>query len=130
MKLTNNFSKSEFDCKCGCKMPPSVLVNVVKAADNLQILRDCLGESIIINSAYRCKDHNKKVGGKTNSSHLKGLATDITAKGSSVDLLNETIEHLIESGSLKQGGLGLYNTFVHYDIRGKKARWDNTSNNG
>lgn len=111
-------------------MPPSVLVNIVKTADNLQVLRDCLDVSIIINSAYRCEDHNKKVGGKTNSSHLKGLATDIIAKGSSVDLLHETIEYLIESGSLKEGGLGLYNTFVHYDIRGKKARWDNTSNNG
>jgi len=27
---------------------------------------------------------------------------------------------------MKEGGLGLYNTFVHYDIRGTKARWDYT----
>ena len=28
---------------------------------------------------------------------------------------------------MKEGGVGLYNGFVHYDIRGTKARWDNSS---
>jgi len=34
---------------------------------------------------------------------------------------------LIKKGEIKEGGLGLYNTFVHYDtyFDGKKARrWD------
>jgi hypothetical protein len=36
----------------------------------------------------------------------------------------DAIEHLIINGDMLQGGLGIYNNFCHYDIRGKKARWD------
>ena len=36
----------------------------------------------IINSAYRSPEHNAKVGGKPGSSHIKGLAVDISAKDS------------------------------------------------
>jgi len=31
---------------------------------------------------------------------------------------------------MKQGGLGLYDSFVHYDVRGVKARWDFRKNKG
>ena len=34
------------------------------------------------------------------------------------------IEDLIDMGHMLQGGLGLYDTFVHYDIRKTKARWN------
>jgi uncharacterized protein YcbK (DUF882 family) len=127
--LTTNFKKSEFDCKCGCKMPPKVLVNVVKTADNLQVLRDHLKASITINSAYRCKTHNASSGGVKTSQHLEGIATDITCKAHKPESLYKIIEDLIKKGKLKEGGLGLYNTFVHYDIRGKKARWNNSTTN-
>ena len=36
----------------------------------------------------------------------------------------DAIEILISNGDMLQGGLGLYNTFVHYDFRGNKSRWD------
>ena len=123
--MTANFKKSEFECKCGCKMPSKVLVNVVKTADNLQVLRDYLKASITINSAYRCKTHNAASKGVKTSQHLKGIATDITCKVHNPKNLYNIIEDLIEKGKLKEGGLGLYNTFVHYDIRNSgKARWD------
>ena len=122
--MTSNFKKSEFECKCGCKMPPKVLINVVKTADNLQVLRDHLKTSITINSAYRCKAHNLASKGVKTSQHLQGIATDITCKAHNPKSLYNIIEDLIKEGKLKEGGLGLYNTFVHYDIRGKKARWD------
>ena len=32
--------------------------------------------------------------------------------------------HRVIPGFMLQGGLGVYNTFVHYDIRKTKARWD------
>ena len=67
MKLTKNFNKAEFDCKCGCEMPKEVLINVQKLAGYLQILRDHLGKSIKINSGYRSPAHNKKIGGKPKS---------------------------------------------------------------
>ena len=33
------------------------------------------------------------------------------------------IEKLIKEGKMKQGGIGIYKGFIHYDIRGTKARW-------
>jgi uncharacterized protein YcbK (DUF882 family) len=127
--LTTNFKKSEFECKCGCKMPSKVLTNVVKTANNLQVLRGYLKASITINSAFRCNTHNASVGGVKTSQHLEGIATDITCKSHNPESLYKIIENLIKEGKLKEGGLGLYNTFVHYDIRGKKARWNNSTTN-
>ena len=40
MKLTSNFSKSEFDSKDGAEMPDDVLENVKIVAEQLQILID------------------------------------------------------------------------------------------
>jgi hypothetical protein len=37
--------------------------------------------------------------------------------------VKNVIELLISEGRMEQGGIGLYPTFVHYDIRGEKARW-------
>jgi len=58
-----------------------------------------------------------------NSEHLYGKAADLNVLGVSTQKVKDTIEKLISAGKMKQGGVGLYNTFVHYDIRGKKSRW-------
>ena len=105
-------------------MPNHVLHNVKLLAKNLQVLRDYLGKPIVINSAYRSEQHNKNVGGVYDSTHLIGIAVDITVKGvTSTELYNEILK-LINQGKIKQGGLGLYDSFVHYDIRGKAVRWN------
>ena len=123
-QITTNFSKEEFNSKDGATMPDDVFCNVVKLANQLQILRNHLGKPIIINSGYRSPQHNKKVGGSPNSQHLLGKACDIrTGRYSPLEIYN-TIEKLILDGGMMQGGLGLYDTFVHYDIRKTKARWD------
>jgi hypothetical protein len=41
----------------------------------------------------------------------------------SPQIVHKIILDLIEEGKMKQGGLGLYSSFVHYDVRGTKARW-------
>lgn len=124
MKLSKNFSKKEFDSKDGTPMPDNVLSNVKCLSINLQVLRDSLNKPITINSAYRSPLHNKRVGGSPNSQHLLGKAGDLVVKGMRpIDLYNH-IESLIDKGVMMEGGLGLYNTFVHYDTRGVKARWD------
>ena len=48
MKLTENFALSEFRCKDGSDVPEELLENVQLLADNLQKLRDRLGEPIRI----------------------------------------------------------------------------------
>lgn len=124
MRLTKNFTKREFKSKDGAAMPDDVLTNIKELASNLQVLRDFLGEPIRINSAYRSPAHNKAIGGVKNSQHVSGRAADIKVKDIETKDLYLIIESLIIDGKMKDGGLGLYDTFVHYDIRDSKARWD------
>lgn len=124
MKLTKNFSLSEFDCKDGTKVPANLIPNVQKLANNLQALRDYLKVPVkITGSGYRSPSHNAKVGGAKNSQHLTASASDINAEGLTTKQLADAIEKLILEGKMSQGGIGIYKTFVHYDIRGTKARW-------
>lgn len=125
MKLTTNFSLEEFKCKDGTPVPGEYLPNVTELAKNLQVLRDSLGVAVrITGSGYRTPSHNKKVGGARLSQHLYAKAADINADGFTPKQLHAKIEELIREGKMKQGGLGLYKGFVHYDIRGTKARWN------
>ena len=124
MRLTKNFTSREFKSKDGAQMPEDVLCNIKDLADNLQVLRDFLGEPIRINSAYRSPAHNKAIGGVKNSQHVLGKAADIKVKDIETKDLYLIIESLIIDGQMTDGGLGLYDTFVHYDIRGSKSRWD------
>lgn len=130
MKLTENFSLNEFACKTGEPVPQKYLGAVQKLAENLQVLRDEVNKdsksekTIKINSAYRNAAHNQKIGGKPNSQHLYAKAADIKVKGLKPEKVAEIIEQLIADGKMREGGIGIYDTFVHYDIRGTKARWD------
>jgi len=124
--MTKNFKKSEFDCKCGCDMPVDVLANITKLASQLQYIRDNVALPITINSGYRCEAHNKSVGGSENSQHLLGKAADIVING--LDPVLDTYDYLddlMRTGEILQGGLGMYKTFTHIDIRKIKARWNN-----
>ena len=67
--------------------------NLIYLIDNiLDPLRELYGKPIIVNSGYRNKIVNKKVGGSPTSQHMRGEAVDITG-GSSVE--NEKIFNLI-----------------------------------
>tara|TARA_R110000744_G_scaffold82750_1_gene162586 strand:+ start:19114 stop:19485 length:372 start_codon:yes stop_codon:yes gene_type:complete len=123
MRLTKDFNRSEFDCNDGSVMPKEVLLNIQKLANQLQVLRDFLGVTITVNSAYRSPSYNKKIGGVSNSQHILGKAADITAEGYTPAQVYARIEKLIKSGDMLQGGLGSYSTFTHYDIRKTRARW-------
>ena len=122
-KLTENFSLQEFQCKDGSDIPNEYLPNVIQLANNLQVLRDFIKKPITINSGYRSPKHNVKIGGVKNSQHLVAKASDIRVEGITPKELAKVIESLIKDGKMQQGGIGVYPTFVHYDIRGTKARW-------
>lgn len=122
--MTKNFTLAEFACKDGTQVPKTLLLNVEELAKNLQVLRDYLGEPLSVLSAYRSPAHNAKVGGKPNSFHLKAMAADLSCKSKTPKQLHAIIEKLIAEKKMKQGGLGLYKGFVHYDIRGRKTRWN------
>ena len=72
--------------------------------------REFAGIPFIINSAYRSPEHNAKIGGKPNSSHIKGLAVDIKATDSRTRFL--VLEALISVGFNR---IGIADTFIHVD---------------
>lgn len=127
MRLSKNFKMIEFESKDGAEMPLDVSYNIIKLSQQLQYLRDYTDRVIKINSAYRSPEHNKKIGGVKNSQHVLGKAADIAIVGLNSRIVYEIINDLIDKGDMLQGGLGLYNSFVHYDIRKTKARWDNST---
>jgi len=63
-----------------------------------------------ITSGYRSKETNKRVGGVSTSSHLKGLAADISCKDSSTR--QKIISGLIKAGFTR---IGIADTFIHCD---------------
>ena len=87
----------------------------------LNRIRTAWGRQIIVNSAYRSPEHNRAVGGVENSYHVQGLAADIRPEN--LEDLPELQDLCLELNS--DGGVGLYDSFVHVDARGFKARWDN-----
>ena len=127
MRLSENFSLSEFECRCGCKMPKDVFENVKLLAIHLQAFRHIFNEPITINSSYRCEEHNRSVGGSKTSQHLLGKAADITIKGFTPDEVADKIELLHTENRNRTNGLGRYDNFTHVDIRQNYARWNNKS---
>ena len=54
---------------------------------------------------------------------MTAKAADIKVSGMSPKEVKAAIVHLIKEGKMKSGGVGLYTTFTHYDVRGRNARW-------
>lgn len=79
------FFVSETAVKLGVSnLPPKslelgILPCLMSTADLMQEIRDLLGTSIQINSAYRCKIVNDAVGSKDSSQHRQGLACDFVS---------------------------------------------------
>ena len=126
MKLTPNFSLHEFKCRDGTEVPKEYMANVQELAENLQVLRDHIQKPIIVISGYRSPDYNKKIGGARRSQHMSANAGDIIVNGMSPDEVKAEIVQLIKDGKMKKGGVGLYTTFTHYDVRGFNRRWYGT----
>lgn len=124
MKLTKNFSREEFECTDGSEMSIDVQLNIAELAVQLEIIRAHFNKPVHINSAYRSLEYNRSIGSNDSSQHVLGRAADITIKKVSPDEVADAIEFLITTGMLKEGGVGRYNTFTHYDIRGTRARWN------
>lgn len=115
-KLSTNFKVKEFACQDGSD-PIFIAPGLVTI---LQYIRSHFGKPVTINSAYRTPSHNKKVGGATYSQHSYGMAADIVVKGVSP----KTVAKYVETLMPKKGGIGIYKTFVHVDIRTEKSRWN------
>lgn len=106
-----NFTPAELSCKhCG------EYYHDPDSLDALQKLRDCLGVPIRINSAHRCKTHNAKVGGASNSQHLK-IAFDCRCPKA------QQIRFVRLADRVGFRGIGMYPTFVHIDMGPAREWW-------
>lgn len=74
--LSPHFKLSEFACKNGAD---KVLYST-ELLDKLEELRSYGGFTVSINSGYRTAAYNRKVGGASNSQHIKGTAADIVVR--------------------------------------------------
>ena len=117
IQISKNFKLREFECKSTgqVKLHEELL-------ELLQSLRDNLGKPITINSGYRSKEHNEKVGGTKGSQHLKGTAVDISLRNlgysaEGIAIIVKDIADKLEIGR-DNLGLGYANTFLHIDVRG------------
>jgi len=114
----------EFASKDGADFPQEVIKNLYELAKNLEVIRAYYDKPIKVNSGYRSLNHNKSVGGSVKSQHLLGKAADLVIEGITPEQLANGIQMLIDDGEILEGGIGIYNSFTHYDIRGFKARWN------
>ncbi|QDP68179.1 MAG: putative peptidase M15 [Prokaryotic dsDNA virus sp.] len=76
----------------------------------LKEARDISSTPFIINSGHRTREHNRRVGGKADSSHLDGFACDIACS-------NSRQRAIILSSVIRAGfnRIGIGDTFIHVD---------------
>lgn len=117
-----SFSPEEIACNGDGKL----MLNF-RALDMLQKLRTKIGRPMILNSAYRSPAYNKKIGGATNSMHMRGLAFDCRMENHNPELFERAA---VELGFR---GIGHYpgSNFMHVDARvsDRVVRWQGTGSN-
>ena len=109
--ITKHFTKAELACRhCGAfRMDPGFL-------QKLELVRVGLGKPMVINSGYRCSEHNAAVGeGKLVGAHTLGCAVDVAISGEDVPKLIELALQFGFTGfGLKQHG-PMAGRYVHLD---------------
>lgn len=116
-KITENFWRSEFACKCKCGFD-AVDIEVVQ---RLEITRAYFGGwPLTINSGCRCWQRNATERGSLRSYHMRAIAVDFWIETVYPDAVADYLETIYPNSC----GLGRYNTFTHLDMRPRKARWD------
>jgi uncharacterized protein YcbK (DUF882 family) len=108
--LSEHFDRSEFACH-HCGRLDFVSCELVAG---LEELRSIVGRPIVIVSGYRCRVHNRAVGGAARSQHVLGRAADLQPRIA-------TPEQAKRAGFKGIGTRGPW--VVHVDVRGAPATW-------
>jgi len=99
------FKLSEFDDAPGTGK--NMKKDFLKKLDKARAIADV---PFKITSGYRSKETNKRVKGVSTSSHLKGLAADISCKDSGTR--QKIVNGLIQAGFTR---IGIADSFIHCD---------------
>lgn len=135
--LSKNFSRSEFECSCGCEFDTvdTVLLRVLQGvADHYSVVYRKV--RVTITSGCRCLAHNEEVQNEYNpsyvpfsskSQHLYGKAVDFKVHteidGKWVQIPPDNVYEYIDQEYPDTLGLGMYSNRNHVDSRQEKARW-------
>lgn len=118
--LTDNFSRREFSCKCGCGFDTvdfELLFALQHCADRLKTSAGGNSKvSVIVSSGCRCEAHNKKINGTLKSQHLYGRAADVKYFVDGSQIPPAEISDFF-SQNYAGFGIGTYETFNHIDSR-------------
>ena len=114
-QLSAHFRVREFACQDGSD---AVLV-APRLVMVLETIRAHFDAPVVIHSGYRTPQYNAKVGGVAHSQHCYGTAADIVVRGKTPAAVAAYARQLMPDW----GGVGIYNTFTHIDVRETKADW-------
>ena len=114
-QLSAHFRVREFACRDGSD---AVLV-APRLVMVLESIRTHFGVPITISSGYRTPQYNAKVDGAAHSQHCYGMAADIVVKGQTPETVAAYARQLMPDW----GGVGVYKSFTHVDVREAKADW-------
>ena len=114
-QLSTHFKAREFACRSGAD---AVLI-APRLVMVLETIRAHFGAAVTINSGYRTPEYNAKVGGAARSQHCYGTAADIVVKGQTPEAVAAFARTLMPDW----GGVGVYKSFTHIDIREARADW-------
>lgn len=116
-KISPHFAEYEFRCS---DLTRVVVLNKA-LIDLLEVIRNHYNKPVHINSAYRTVQYNSKLkNASPKSQHIFGNAADIRING----VTPLQLYTWLNSKYPNSLGLGIYDTFVHVDVREGKSRWD------
>lgn len=116
-KVSEHFKLREFKCNDNSRV---VILNT-ELVTVLERARKYFSKHITITSGYRTVQYNSKLNNSSpKSQHTRGNAADIKISG----VEPKTVYEYFCNSYPQKYGVGIYNTFVHIDVRPTKSRWD------
>lgn len=116
-KISQHFGVWEFKCKDNSR----VIVLDKALVELLEIIRLHYNKPLHINSGYRTVQYNASLKNSSpKSQHILGKAADIWLN----DVSPKQLYSWLDSSYPNSLGIGIYDTFVHVDVREGKSRWD------
>lgn len=111
--ITTHFKIKEFRCKDGS----DEIIIEEELCIKLEQLRNKINKPVHILSGFRTNEYNKKINGAKGSYHLTGSAADIKVEGVDPKII------AIYAAKVGFNGIGVYDSFVHVDIRKSDYYW-------
>lgn len=127
IKLSKHFRLSELQCKDGQDFV-AVDTRLIELLENIRSM--CGGEAVHVNSGFRTASWNRQQKGSApHSKHLYGLAADIWVGHYDKNRQPVRTKAPAEVAAIAEiflgnsGGIGIYKTFTHVDVRTGSSRW-------